>query len=141
MKRKTLFYAFILFTMGMTLSYSQINKYGKGMVAFCVFDLEKGNVDKCSPEKYADVISIEKYENAYDILCKDERGVFNINFIRVEGSGLEYYEYIDAQSGDKYVIKDLLDTSAKALDAVNTNELSDKGISSNHRMVLRFLIN
>lgn len=121
--------------------YSQINKYGEGAVIFCVFDLEKENVEKCSPDKFAEVISIEKYENAYDIVCKDERGVFNINFIRVEGIGLENYEYIDSQSGDKYVIKDLLDTSVKALDTVNTNELSDKGISSNYRMVLRFLIN
>jgi len=48
MKKTTLFFLFILFNAGITFSYSQINKYGKGMVAFCVFDLEKGNVDKCS---------------------------------------------------------------------------------------------
>lgn len=119
--------------------YSQMKEYGAGVVIFKTFDLEKGMALEDS-EKYADIIDLKKYENAYDISCRDEKGNFTINLIRLENSDLEEYEYIDSQTGDKYVIKDLLDTPAKALDAINTKDLSSKGVSSQYRMMLRILI-
>ncbi|SMC33668.1 hypothetical protein [Moheibacter sediminis] len=118
--------------------YSQTKEYGAGVLLFMTFDAENATQMENSEEKYGDVEKLIKTDNSYEIYYRKSEGKFKIILKKLEGLGVEDYEYVDVDSGHIFVVKDLLDSSAKALDAINTKDLPN--VSNRYKMMLRVLL-
>lgn len=118
--------------------YSQTKEYGTGVLLFMTFDDETAAPMENSEEKYGDIEKLIKTNNSYEIYYRKAEGKFKIILKKLEGLGVEDYEYVDVDSGHKFVVKDLLDSSAKALDAINTKDLPN--VSNRYKMMLRILL-
>lgn len=135
---KNLVLMLVLFIIGF-YSYSQTKEYGEGFITSSVFDLEKRSEIKESIEKIGDIIKLVKTSDSYVIYYKWKGGISKMTFKKLNGFNVEDYEYIKVDEGHKYVLKDMLDTSVKYLQVINTVDLPN--VSNKYKMMLTFLIN
>ena len=91
-----------------------------------------------SEEIYGNLEKVIKTKNSYEIYYKNAEGKFRIIFKKLEGLGVEDYEYFDTESGHKFVIKDSLESLAKTLDAIDTKDLPK--VSNRYKMMFRIII-
>ena len=126
-----------LFIFGfLSSSFAQNSEnFGEGVLLWGGFDILKQQVVGELGKK-ADVISLVKSNDEYTLFAKDKNGRFKITFKKLKGFD-EEGKYVD-ENGDVYYIKDLLNTSVKAFDAINTRPLPD--MPPNIFMILRVLI-
>ena len=129
----------ILFILGLsTNSFAQNSEnFGKGVLLWGGFDILKQEVVGELGKK-AYLINLLKTENSYTLFCRDKNNgdLFKITFKKLNGFN-EDGKYVD-NNGDVYYIKDLLNTSVKAFDAVCSKPLPN--LSPNIFMILRVYI-
>lgn len=128
----TLVFLLVILT---TKLFSQ--EYKEGILLVMSFDI---NTEKPVPnkeEKFANISKLTKKANKYEIYGTKKHG--NLKMILTKRNPLDSkdFEYTD-QHGSIYLIKDILDTPAKAMDILSLERV--KGLPENHFVLLRVLI-
>ena len=129
---------FLLIFLFSNIVYSQTKEYGAGVLLFMTFDAEIASPIENSEEIYGNLEKVIKTKNSYEIYYKKAEGKFRIIFKKLEGLGVEDYEYFDTESGHKFVIRDSLESLAKTLDAIDTKDLPK--VSNRYKMMFRIII-